>query len=233
MGIVGTGLLGASLALALQRAGVKVLLYDLDPEALALACRLTGAISWTPGVALEDPGGSPPDVIAVCVPPAHAGTELFRVSSLYPDATITDVTSVKTMPLLEAETLGADLTRLVGGHPMAGRERGGPASARADLFQGRPWALCPGGRTEPGRLGAIQAMALATGAVPVTLSAVDHDQAVARLSHLPQLLASALAASLSGMPDNLLALAGPGVADMTRLAASPPDLWGEVIPRNS
>lgn len=230
VGIVGTGLVGTSLALALQRAGGAVLLCDVNAEALALACRLTGAASWTPGAT---PASAAPDVIAVCVPPEQAGAELARASSLYLDATVTDVTSVKARPLLEAEALGGDLTRIVGGHPMAGRERAGPASARADLFEGRPWALCPGERTQQRRVEVVRAMAQATGAVPVTLGAAEHDQAVAALSHVPQLVASALAATLGSLPDPVLTLAGPGAAEMTRLASSPPQLWSEVIPRNA
>jgi prephenate dehydrogenase len=226
--VVGCGLVGTSVALALQSTGVEVVIEDTDPDNLRAARALTGAAVWNPKAAA---GGV--DVVVVCVPPSATATVLFEVSCLDMHATLTDVCSVKANPLHEAEALGVNPTRLIGGHPLAGRESEGPLGARRDLFAGRPWAICPLAGSDPARVLQILALARAVDAEPVVLSAEEHDSAVATLSHLPQLLASALSAIGGGLPESQVGLSGPGFADMTRLAASPPELWADIAARNA
>jgi prephenate dehydrogenase len=135
--------------------------------------------------------------------------------------------------------LGGKTGSVCGGHPLAGRERNGPDAATARLFLDRPWVICPGPRTTAEAVQTVVALAEACGAVPVTASADQHDAAVALVSHLPQVAASAVAARLlreiTSAPGGLdpVRLAGPGVQDTTRIAASDPDLWVEVLTRNA
>ena len=117
------------------------------------------------------------------------------VIRLYATSTISDVASVKTYPQQEAERLGCG-SRFVGGHPMAGRERSGPVAAQADLFEARPWALCPG-RADGGRLEQVERLVRDCGADPIVMDAEAHDHAVALVSHLPQIAASAVAGQLT------------------------------------
>jgi prephenate dehydrogenase len=147
---------------------------------------------------------------------------------------VSDVTSVKSLAALQVETSNAGLSRFVGGHPLAGSERGGPAAARVDLFVGRPWAITPYPTSTAEAIAAATAVALDCGAVPLTLTAEDHDAAVGLVSHLPQITASALAATVgANASDAALALGGQGLRDTTRIAASPAQLWAEILGRNA
>jgi prephenate dehydrogenase len=143
---------------------------------------------------------------------------------------ITDVSSVKRPIVAAARRLR--LARFVGGHPMAGRERSGFAASSADLFRGAPWILTP---SAPAARRVVARLARAAGARPVVLPEAAHDRAMAHLSHLPQVVAWALAAAARGdrVTARLLRLAGPGFRDMTRLAASPRALWREVLGQNA
>lgn len=119
---------------------------------------------------------------------------------------------------------------------MAGRERAGPGAATADLFAGRPWALCRGPSTSAAALAATRQVAELCGAQPLELSADDHDLAVALVSHLPQVTASALAAVVlaeAGLRAAPTRLAGPGLQDTTRIAASDPQLWADILEQNA
>ena len=148
--------MGASVGLALRRAGVLVQLEDADPAVLAeAAARGAG-----------DPRAAEAAVplVVVAVPPLAAGRVLAEQLVRWPMATVTDLTSVKAAPLREAVELGGDPTRLVGGHPMAGREVSGPGAARADLLDDRLWVVTPTSRTEPARLAAVRVLAEACGA---------------------------------------------------------------------
>jgi prephenate dehydrogenase len=222
--VVGSGLLGTSAALAARRAGWLVWIEDRDPQAQALAVDLSGAAAGPPS---EDP-----DLCLVCVPPDATGGVLAARSYLHLNTTVSDVASIKTKPLREAEILGADPARLVGGHPMAGREIGGARGARADLFEGRPWVLTPGA-AERSRVDLVRELALACGALPVEMGARAHDEAVALVSHAPQVVASLAAARLAGAPDGSIRLAGQGLRDVTRIAASDPGLWTQILAANS
>src|SRR6202012_1191627 len=125
--------------------------------------------------------------------------------------------SIKAQPLAQAGAVGCDLTRYVPGHPLAGRERSGPAAARADLFLGRTWALCPAPEPSPAAVAAVTALAAACGAEPVVTDAATHDHWVALISHAPHVVAAALAAQLAAptVPAGALELAGQGLRGAT------------------
>jgi len=127
----------------------------------------------------------------------------------------------------------ADLTRYCGSHPMAGRERSGAVSGRHDLFDGRAWVLTPTDETEPGVVALVTAVARSAGAAVSTLDPEHHDAAVATVSHVPQLAASLVAARLEGLDEAAVALAGQGLRDVTRIAASDPRLWTQILAGNA
>jgi prephenate dehydrogenase len=226
--VVGTGLLGTSIALGLRsRAGapVRVLLADPSPTALALARDL--------GAGEVDPGGVEPDLVVVATPPDVAGRVVLDELAAYPRATVTDVASVKASVLDVVITGGGDAARYVGGHPMSGRERSGAVAARGDLFLGRPWVICPTPKSETARVEAVRALATGLGAAAVTMSPAEHDEAVALVSHVPQLAASLVAARLCEAPEEAVAIAGQGVRDVTRIARSDPTLWAQILAGNA
>ncbi|MBD7916948.1 prephenate dehydrogenase [Cellulomonas sp. Sa3CUA2] len=224
--IVGTGLLGASLGLALRRHGVEVQLTDPSRTALALA-RDVGAGAPVDGSSAE------PVLVVVAAPPDVTADAVATALAEHPDAVVTDVASVKGHVLAELRAAGADLTRYVGSHPMAGRERSGPSAAVPDLFLGRPWVLTDSGTSREDALLAVRHLAVDVGAVPVAMDADEHDAAVAVVSHVPQLASSLVAARLRGVDEQALALAGQGLRDVTRLAASDPALWTSILAANA
>jgi len=145
---------------------------------------------------------------------------------------VTDVASVKMQIFEEVKRAGL-AQRYVGSHPMAGREKGGPTGARADLFFARPWVITPSEANSAESIELIRSVALLVGALPVQMSAAEHDRAVALVSHLPQLVSSALAGQLTLGEDQQLALSGQGLRDTTRIAASDPDLWVQIVSQNA
>jgi prephenate dehydrogenase len=223
--IVGTGLLGTSIGLGLADGPVRVTLADPSPTALALARDL--------GAGEVDQGDAEPALVVVAAPPDVTAEVVAAELAAHPTATVTDVASVKAGVLRELERRGVDLSRYVGGHPLAGRERSGPVAARGDLFLGRPWAVCPAVKADPERVDAVRRLALALGAVPVTMAPEDHDDAVALVSHVPQVAASLVAARLRQASDAAVGLAGQGLRDVTRIAGSDPLLWAQILSANA
>jgi prephenate dehydrogenase len=132
-----------------------------------------------------------------------------------------------------ARTLGCDLATYLPGHPLSGRERSGPAAARADLFIGRPWVLCPQPETDETTIRLGTGLAEACGALPVAVSAAEHDRWVALVSHAPHLVAAAMAARLEAAPEAALALAGQGLRDVTRIAGSGAGMWVQILSANA
>ncbi|MGY4642539.1 prephenate dehydrogenase [Cellulomonas sp. URHB0016] len=224
--VVGTGLLGTSVGLGLSTRGVDVVLHDPSRTALALA-RDVGAGR------LPSSDDRPPALVVVAAPPDVTADVVLAELAAHPDAVVTDVASVKGSVLAELRAAGADLTRYVGSHPMAGRERSGPSAAVPDLFLGRPWVIADSGSSRPDALLAVRALAVDLGAVPVAMDAVAHDAAVAVVSHVPQVASSLVAARLRDIDDAALALAGQGLRDVTRLAASDPALWTSILAANA
>ena len=229
--VVGTGLIGTSAALALRRAGAGVWLSDADPAAATLAAEL-GAGQVLPAAGV--PGG-PADVAVIAVPPASVAAVLAAAQQAGLARCYTDVASIKAQPLAQARAAGCDLTRYVPGHPLAGRERSGPAAARADLFLGRTWALCPAPEAAPDAVAAVTALAVACGAEPVLTDAATHDRWVALISHAPHVVAAAMAAQLAApsVPSGALELAGQGLRDTTRIAVGDTELWRQILTGNA
>jgi prephenate dehydrogenase len=223
--VVGAGLLGSSIGHALRTLGVDVALADTSPAQLQLA------IDYGAGRATS--AADKPALIVVAVPPDVVADVVERELAAYPDAVVTDVASVKLAPLRELRERGVDLRRYIGSHPLAGRERGGAIAARADLFVGRPWVVCRDGETSASDLALVEGLALDLGAMPLEMTPEEHDRSVALVSHVPQLVASLLAGRFVAAPDGSLRLAGQGVRDTTRIAASAPELWVQILGANA
>ena len=224
--IIGSGLIGTSIGLALAARGVQVEMLDLDQKAQKLAQDL---------IASEISGA--PEVILFAIPASALAETFEREFALNPGSKFIDIASVKTKPQVEVSRISGGSSRFLATHPMAGREVGGAASARADLFEGRTWIYCPtfadGAQVDSDVLEAGLWLINSLGATPISMSASRHDSAVALVSHLPQIVASLLAAQLKGAKSEDLDLAGAGLRDTTRIAASDPELWQEIISSNA
>lgn len=218
--VLGTGLIGASVGAGLEAAGWKVAGWDPSVEALEGALAMGGISEVAEDV---DATASQVDLV-VLAGPVRAVIE--TVGGLSTGALVTDVAGVKT-PVVAA---ASHLRRFVGGHPMAGRETSGPGAASPVMFRGATWILTVDGcaRTD---LAAMEEIVQSLGAVPVRMSAADHDSAVAAVSHVPQVVASALV-NLVAADSDALSLAAGGFRDLTRIALSEPGWWGDVLAEN-
>ena len=219
--IVGAGLIGTSIGLALKAAGASVQFVDVDEKAQLLANDLVKAGKF-----------ETPDLIIIATPPSAFKSAIEREATLNPEAILMDIGSVKIKPIVEVSTLEGLLYRFCGSHPMAGREVSGAVSARADLFLDRAWVITPTPETSvAAREMALEVIA-ACGGQAVEMSAKDHDERVALISHLPQTISSLMAAQLAGSSPEALALAGGGLRDTVRIAGSDPKLWSEILAAN-
>jgi prephenate dehydrogenase len=225
--IVGTGLIGTSVGLALARVGVTAQLADANRGAAQVAAG-RGA-----GVGRQE--GTRPGLVLVATPPDHLADEIVAALWAYPAAVVTDVGSIKAGPLagVRDRVPAAQAARYVGGHPMAGSERSGPLAAAADIFDGRSWAVTPAADADPRSVEAVETLAGICGASVVRMDPVEHDRAVARMSHLPHLMAALTAARLPGTPATHLQLGGQGIRDVTRIAAGDPALWRQIVLANA
>lgn len=224
--VLGSGVIGASVALALRRAGVHVALSDRDADAVAEAVRM-GA-----GVPLRT-GEAPADLVVIATPPS-AVVEVLREAQIRGlGAAYTDVAGAKARIVADAELAGCDFGGFVPGHPIAGNEMSGPRAARADLFTGRPWALCPHPATRPGPVRMVTELVAVCGAEPLLLAPGVHDRVIAETSHAPHLVSAALAARFAAADDETLALVGKGLWDTTRIAAGAPRLWRDILEHNA
>lgn len=226
VGVVGAGLIGASIGMALRRAGQDVVLVDQDSEhartAAALGAGRAGA--WSDLAEC--------DHVVLAVPPGVVGGALVAVQRITLDATVSDVSSIKVKVLVEVQTSAADPTQFCGGHPIAGRERGGPTAAVPELFDESVWVLTPSVMTGRQAAEDVAELARRCGARPVRMTAAAHDSALAVVSHAAQVVASTLAAQLVGADQAALVLAGSGFRDTTRLADSDPGLWADIAVAN-
>ena len=219
--IVGSGLIGTSIGLGLVQRGVQVQMVDSDVKAQSLANDLVGGVSI-----------SNPDLVVLAMPTSQLAAVIREENQLNPQSTFIDVGSVKTEVILQVETISGLSKRFLPTHPMAGREIGGASSARADLFQGRSWILTPSADLDSASRQLVLELIEHLGATPIELSALDHDRAVARISHLPQIASSLIAKQLTGTPPEWMELAGQGLRDTTRIAGSDESLWKEIIYSN-
>ena len=224
--IVGVGLIGASLGICLSGNGFRVSLEDPSPTAARLARDLEAG-------ELADDLTDAPDVVVVAAPPDVTGSVVIAALDRWPDAVVTDVASVKEAVLVEVLDSGADSSRYVGSHPMAGRERSGTAAARGDLFDGRAWVVVPHEGSTDAAIKKVREIATAVGSAVRVMPAHEHDEAVAAVSHVPQLAASIVAACLRELPESAVGLAGQGLRDVTRIAASDPRLWTQILAGNA
>ena len=212
--IVGVGLIGGSIARAASRRWPAIEITSLD---------LGGDLAQVSGAEL-----------VMLAAPIRANIEVLGTLAgrLAPGTLVTDAGSTKRRIVAAASALPS--IQFIGGHPMAGAAQGGPAEARADLFDGRPWILSPPASHVPASLVRLEAFVHGLGAVPHIMTPELHDRFVGAVSHLPQLTASALmhvVGKLAG--DAGLELAGTGLHDTTRLATSPPDVWRDVAVTNA
>ena len=225
--IVGLGLIGGSIAKAAHRAwpAVHVVAIDRAPTLdAALAAGIVqerrSRVDELAGVDLVVLATPVPGIIELIADCADAGLT----------AVVTDVGSTKRGIMRAAEGRGL---AFAGGHPIAGAAYGGFEHARADLFDGRPWLLVQGEAAGASALDRVDAFARGLGAAPARIDAETHDRVMAYVSHLPQLLSSALMrAAGSAVGTSGLALSGRGFADMTRLASSPADVWQGIFATN-
>ncbi len=224
--VIGTGLVGASVAHALTRAGLRVHLQDkVSSHARVAASRGAGSTSA--------PEPAEVRLVVVAVPPEALAKVISRSLHTYPNATVTDVGSVKGTVLGALRRTDADLSRYVGSHPMAGSQHVGPLTANPDLFVDRTWVITPHDTSAAHAVLDVQELAALCGARKVTMGAAHHDEAVAQVSHLPHLVSVLVAGTLTRVPAEHLRLAGQGLRDVTRIAGSDPGLWQQIIGANS
>lgn len=218
--LLGTGLIGASVGIGLRGLGWTVIGWDPDEEAGAgaIRCGAVDRLAQSAEEAMADV-----DLVVLAGPPVAIEEQLRTLET---EVLVTDVAGVKA-PMVAA---GRHLKRFVGGHPMAGRESSGPAGASGSLFRGATWVLTTD-NARSGDLAAIEEIVLGLGAIPVLMDSVDHDAAVAAISHLPQVVASALVNRVARHP-TALDLAAGGFRDVTRIALSDPGWWADVLVEN-
>lgn len=225
MAVVGTGLIGTSVALAARLRGVGVYLSDRDEAAVRAAAVL--------GAGRPGPPPEPVDLAVLAVPPSQVAPVLAQLQSQGLALSYTDVASVKARAEREILDTAPDPSRYIGGHPLAGRERSGPLAARAELFRGRPWVLTPTRLTSRAAFGRALDLIAVCGAVPRVMRARAHDDAVALTSHAPHLVASLMAARLREGPAEAAHLAGQGLRDTTRIARGDSRLWSDIVESNA
>jgi prephenate dehydrogenase len=219
---VGVGLIGGSVGLAARNSGWDVIGVD-RPEVLEEAVSL-GTVD-RPSTLKETRGA---DLVVLAVP-------ISKITSLVAElpptsALVTDVASTKMAIVREAEARGL---RFVGGHPMAGSQLSGVANARADLFEGARYFLTPTGKTDPDAYREVAGFVRDLGAVPTAVDPEKHDLLMAALSHLPHLMAAALLKVASDISPEALSFAGPSFRDLTRVGASNPSLWSDILAENA
>lgn len=240
--IIGTGLMGASFALAVKRARPAVRVAGWDREAAAMdAARTRGAIDEAASDLRAAVGDA--DLIFIATPIGAAMDLLPAIAkAAKPGALVTDACSTKAAICAAADRAFATRAgqapplRFLGGHPMAGKEGKGAANADAEIFRGARWALIATADDGDPRVREFAKLLSEIGAEPLWMDAEAHDRAVAVISHLPQLVSVALAGVVrestddSGLP---MTLAGPGAGDMLRLAGSPYEIWRDICLTNT
>jgi len=231
--VIGTGLIGTSIAMAAARVGCEVTGWDVEGSTLGRAAE-RAAIRAAPTLERAVEGA---DLVAVCAPiPALPGSIASALRAA-PHAVVTDVGSIKghIVDAVAAEADPTSLDRFVPGHPMGGSERSGPEHASASLVDGIVWVLTPTERSDPAAVDRLQAWVERIGARGMRMTPDRHDRLVAIVSHLPQVASTALmelAATEEADEPEILLLAAGGFRDLTRLASSNPALWSEILLTN-
>ena len=231
--VVGTGLIGTSIAMAASRVGGSVTGWDLDPAAAARAAERT-SMHDAPTLEAAVAGAR---IVVVCAPIPAIPELVARVLAAAPAAVVTDAGSIKANVVAAVGSLAgaAARERFVGGHPMGGSERSGPEHASASVVDGIVWVLTPDAAADPAGVASLQDWIERIGARPVLMSPERHDRLVAFVSHLPQVASTALmalAATEEADEPEILLLAAGGFRDLTRLASSNPALWSQILLAN-
>jgi prephenate dehydrogenase len=232
VGVVGLGLIGGSIALAAREIWPASLVIGVDnKDVLETAMRLHAI-----DVAADDPIVLAEADLVILAAPVQQNIELLGMldENVRQASVITDVGSTKRVMVDAARALPPRF-RFVGGHPLGGAARGGLEHARSDLFNGRPWLLTPAREEDAGdAVEKLSSFVRALGAEPRLMDVATHDRLLAFLSHLPQLTASALMGVVGeAVGQDGLALSGRGLADTTRLASSPADIWKDIAATNA
>ena len=230
--VLGTGLIGGSIGLALSKRDFDVVGFDVSPERVARAHELGAIASVAPSL---ETAVADADLVVVAVPVGYIAA--VAVAAFDAGAPIvTDVGSVKAPVVAEIVAARPDRApSFVGGHPMAGSEQDGVDGADADLFVGAAWVLTPTDDTDPEAFTAVRALVGLLGAEAIAVEPAHHDVLVALVSHVPQLAASTLmdvATARGGEHRTLLRLAAGGFRDMTRIAAGHPGIWPDILSAN-
>jgi prephenate dehydrogenase len=229
--IFGVGLIGGSFALAIRKAGFAGRIIGVSSDETiraALAARVINEALPAQQAAEQA------DLVYLAQPIHRIIDSLAELNAwVRPEALITDAGSTK-QAIVDRAGQVISRAQFLGGHPMAGRERRGVEAAEADLFQGRPYVLTPGSASELETEAALEFLSWIPriGSFPVVLDPEEHDRTVAFTSHLPQLAATALAATLDGRPEPLTGVYGPALVDSTRLALSSFEIWGDIFDTN-
>ncbi|MFM7451822.1 MAG: prephenate dehydrogenase, partial [Actinomycetota bacterium] len=224
--IVGAGLIGTSIALALVQQGVFVSIDDADQKALALAKDLLAPYLKGNGQERKEF-----DLFIIATPPASTVSALKAEFAANSKSIFIDVSSVKTNLIQEIEALPVLAEQFVGTHPMAGREVSGASSAQADLFNGRAWIITPTAKTSARAIAMAKELIQTLGASGYEMSAKEHDHLMARISHLPQIASTLIASEIQDIGAGL-ELSWQGLRDMTRIAGSDGALWSEILLEN-
>jgi prephenate dehydrogenase len=231
--VLGTGLMGTSVAMAAARAGATVVGWDMDPATTARAAATAG---FAEARSLEEAVVSV-DLVVVCTPIPTIAPVVAAALAAAPDAIVTDVGSIMGSVSREISALAdpAHLSRYIPGHPMGGSERSGPEHASPSVVDGIVWVISAGETTEADAVRGLEGWVESLGARPVRMPADRHDRLVAFVSHLPQVASTALmglAATEEADEPEILLLAAGGFRDLTRLAASDPALWSSILLAN-
>ena len=227
--ILGVGLIGGSIGLGLRRRGLasRVIGIGRRPDSLRVAMDMDAVTSTT---LAPHEGVADADLVIICTPVGRIAHDVRSVAPhCRPGTLITDVGSTKAEIVADVGTALPNGVRFIGSHPLAGSERNGPAAAEADLFVGRVVIVTPGDATRADDLEALCGFWRGLGARVVKLPPDEHDRALAATSHLPHLIAAALAAAT---PGELLGLTAGGWGDCTRIASGDPELWGQIFASN-
>ena len=223
--VIGAGLIGTSIAMGLAKAGYTVFIDDTDPHAIDLATTKSGA---------KKIGSEQVDLVVVATPPSKVAEVMATAVNTYSTAVVTDVASVKGSILGKLATLDADqLARIVGSHPMAGREVSGAVGAQNNLFVDRSWVVTRLPQTTDSSVALVKQMITDLGADPIDRQIDEHDLAVALISHTPQVIASVLAGVLNDANKEHIALAGQGLRDTIRIASADAKLWTDILANNA
>jgi prephenate dehydrogenase len=219
--IIGTGLIGTSIALNLAEKGWPLELLDISDRKRKLANDLVPDAKKLDHV----------ELVIVATPPGASLQAILEAHEMNPQALVIDVGSVKSKLQHEVEDFPELSKRFIGTHPIAGRERSGAESARSDLFNERAWIVTPSSDVNEDDVKKVFTLIEELGAHPYLMTTSAHDNLFAKISHLPQVISVALASSISDLGEDL-SLAGQGLRDMLRISASEGELWSEILLNN-